>query len=105
MAARPGRERARVCGCASGTSTSRRRSPTIPEPFEPDADDFAAIEEELRVVAEAICRERDWPGVADAEVCGSCRYRSICPDSAVDAEPMWPAGAVVVTTSGSPLGS
>jgi hypothetical protein len=65
--------------------------PDDPEPFEPDADDLEAIEEELRVVAEAICREREWPGVADAEVCGSCRYRSICPDSAVTAEPMWPA--------------
>lgn len=64
--------------------------PDDPEPFEPDADDFEAIEEELRVVAEAISREREWRGVADAEVCASCRYRSICPDSAVTSQPIWP---------------
>jgi PD-(D/E)XK nuclease superfamily len=64
--------------------------PDDPEPFEPDADDLEAIEEDLRVVAESICREREWRGVADAEVCGHCRYRSICPDSATPSEPMWP---------------
>jgi len=27
--------------------------------------------------------ENGWVGVADAEVCRTCRYRSICPDSAL----------------------
>jgi hypothetical protein len=61
-----------------------------PRPFEPDDDELDAIEEELRGVAEAIWRERDFAGVADADVCGTCRYRSICPDSAAPADPVWP---------------
>jgi hypothetical protein len=64
--------------------------PEDPEPFEPDEDDLRVIEEELRIVAEAICREKEWRGVADADVCGRCRYRSICPDSATPSEPQWP---------------
>jgi hypothetical protein len=61
-----------------------------PEPFEPDDDDLAAIEEELRRAVETIRSETAFAGVADAEVCGRCRYRSICPDSAVLAESSWP---------------
>lgn len=62
-----------------------------PEPFEPDDDDLAAIEEELRACVAAIWDERDFAGVHDASVCGWCEYRSICPDSATPAEPVWPA--------------
>ena len=29
-------------------------------------------------------------GVSDAEVCGRCRYRSICPASASPGAPVWP---------------
>jgi hypothetical protein len=61
-----------------------------PEPFEPDADDLDAIGEELREAVEAIRLETAFGGVADAEVCGTCRYRSICPDSVVRGEPDWP---------------
>lgn len=61
-----------------------------PRPFEPDVDELDAIEEELRGVAEAIWRERDFAGVADVEICGACRYRSICTDSAAPADPVWP---------------
>jgi hypothetical protein len=61
-----------------------------PRPFDPDGDELDAIEEELRGVAEAISRERDFTGVADAEICGACRYRSICTDSAAPADPIWP---------------
>jgi hypothetical protein len=67
-----------------------------PEPFEPDADDLAAIGEELHAITLAM-RSRteatgsaNWAGVAEAEICGRCRYRSICPDSAVEAVPVWP---------------
>lgn len=62
-----------------------------PEPFEPDADDLAAIEEELRATVEAMRTESDYRGVADSEVCRTCRYRSICPDSASIGVPIWPA--------------
>jgi len=61
-----------------------------PEPFEPDADDLRAIEDELRCEVVAIRSEVDFAGVADAEVCLRCRYRSICPDSAVAGVPVWP---------------
>jgi RecB family exonuclease len=65
-----------------------------PEAFEPDEDDLAAIGEELRVVAAAIheaAATATFPGAAEADVCGSCRYRSICPESAVPGVPTWPA--------------
>ncbi len=61
-----------------------------PQPFEPDADDLMAIEEELRREVEAIRTETAFAGVADPEVCRHCRYRSICPDSATPGEPTWP---------------
>jgi PD-(D/E)XK nuclease superfamily len=62
-----------------------------PEPFEPDDDDLAAIGDGLRRTVEAIRAETTFAGVADAEVCGRCRYRSICPDSAVEGAAMWPS--------------
>ena len=64
-----------------------------PEPFEPDAEDLEAIEEELRVTAaeiHAAAAEPAFPGVAETEVCGFCRYRSICPESAAPGVPTWP---------------
>jgi RecB family exonuclease len=61
-----------------------------PQPFEPDREELDSIEEELRAVAEAIWGERDFSGVGDAAVCGTCRYRSICPESASPARPVWP---------------
>ena len=33
---------------------------------------------------------RSWQGVADPQVCRTCRYRSICRDSAAPGEPEWP---------------
>jgi hypothetical protein len=63
-----------------------------PAPFEPDDDDVAAIEEELRVVVAEI-RNEQFDGVGDADLCMHCRYRSICPDSAAPSEPIWPAVA------------
>ncbi len=61
-----------------------------PEPFEPDADDLRAIEEELRLEVAAIRETTEFAGVADTEVCRRCRYRSICPDSTVPGVPVWP---------------
>lgn len=67
-----------------------------PDPFEPDAEDLEAITEEIRTVVEAMWieeRDGDWRGVADAEVCGWCSYRSTCRDSAaVPADPGTDAG-------------
>jgi hypothetical protein len=61
-----------------------------PEPFEPDAEDLEAIEAELRREVAAIRGTTEFVGVADPEVCGRCRYRSICPDSATPGVPVWP---------------
>ncbi len=64
-----------------------------PEPFEPEPEDLDTIEEELRETAAAIhaaAAVRSFPGVADAEVCTFCRYRSICPESAAPGVPTWP---------------
>jgi hypothetical protein len=61
-----------------------------PEPFEPDDDEVAAVEEELRCAVEAMWGADPWRGVGDTEVCRTCRYRSICVDSAAPSEPGWP---------------
>lgn len=64
-----------------------------PESFEPDDEDLAAIGEELAAVATAIqdaAAAGAFPGVGEAEVCGTCRYRSVCPESAAPGVPTWP---------------
>jgi hypothetical protein len=64
-----------------------------PVEYEPDAEDLERIEIELGAMVEAIrdaAARRDFPGVADAEICRTCSYRSICPDSAAPGEPTWP---------------
>ena len=61
-----------------------------PDPWEPEADDLVALEEELRQTVEAIQAESGWQGVNDEAICRGCRYRSICPDSAVRSQPLWP---------------
>jgi hypothetical protein len=67
-----------------------------PEPWEPDADDLAAIEEEIRGAVERMRAIEDWKGVAD-DRCTRCAYRSICRDSVAPSEPTWP---VLVTSGG-----
>jgi len=61
-----------------------------PEPFEPSADDLGAIDQELTDVVRDMWSETSFAGVNDAAVCGTCRYRSVCPDSASPTEPSWP---------------
>ena len=61
-----------------------------PEPFEPDADDLLAIEEELRSAVASMRDDEHYAGVGDAATCVHCRYRSICTDSATPGEPGWP---------------
>ena len=61
-----------------------------PEPWEPGDDDLAAITEELRDAVATMWRIDDWRGVAETDVCRTCRYRSICRDSAAPSEPTWP---------------
>jgi len=61
-----------------------------PEWWEIDDEAVAVIEEGLRAAVEQMWQEKDWRGVADIEVCRSCRYRSICRDSAAPGEPAWP---------------
>ena len=71
-----------------------------PDPWEPDPDDLAAIEEELRAAVERMRTNDDWTGVADANVCSRCSYRSICRDSVTPGEAAWP-----VLASGDTEGS
>jgi hypothetical protein len=64
-----------------------------PEAFEPDDEDLEAIGEELRAVAAAVheaAATDAFPGVAEADLCRTCRYRSICPESVAPGEPTWP---------------
>ncbi len=71
-----------------------------PDPWEPDADDLVAVEEELRAAVERMRTRDDWAGVADAKICARCAYRSICRDSAAPSEPTWP----VLATGGAHSG-
>lgn len=61
-----------------------------PEPFEPDADDLFAIEDDVRREVVEIRSMSEYVGIADPDVCRRCRYRSICPDSATPGVPVWP---------------
>jgi hypothetical protein len=61
-----------------------------PEEWEPDADDLAALDEWMVATAGAIRAGAPWPGVSDPAVCRSCRYRSVCPESATPTVPTWP---------------
>jgi hypothetical protein len=61
-----------------------------PDPWEPDDDDLVAIRDELRDAVAQMLDDDEWRGVAAADVCGTCRYRSICRDSAVRGEAAWP---------------
>ncbi len=61
-----------------------------PEEWEPDDDDLDAVFDELVRMVDAARTEDAWAGVADQAVCGWCRYRSICPDSAAPGVPGWP---------------
>ncbi len=69
-----------------------------PEPWDPDADDLAAIEEQIRAAVERMRTIDDWKGVAD-DRCTRCAYRSICRDSVAPSEPTWP---VLVTGGEAP---
>jgi CRISPR/Cas system-associated exonuclease Cas4 (RecB family) len=66
-----------------------------PEPWEPDDDDLAAVEERLRVLATTI-RTSDFAGVGDAHACRPCPYRSVCRDSAAPGVPTWPVLSLAV---------
>jgi PD-(D/E)XK nuclease superfamily len=91
-----------------------------PEPFTPDAEQLDAITEELRAAVTAIRSAADtatsatsaksatsaltssppgetseFVGVGEIEVCGRCRYRSLCTHSAVRGEPAWPAATFI----------
>ena len=65
-----------------------------PEPWEPGDDDLDTITEELCSAVTAMWETDDWRGVRDADVCRTCRYRSICRDSAARGEPAWPVLAL-----------
>ena len=65
--------------------------PEDPEVFEPDEDDLDAITEELRAAVARLWGDDPWRGVTDPEVCGWCRFRSVCRDSATPGEPAWAA--------------
>ena len=71
-----------------------------PEPFEPDDDELAGIEEELRATVGELWSVAEWRGVADASVCRWCRFRSNCRDSAARGEPGWPVLALGGTGDG-----
>jgi hypothetical protein len=77
--------------------------PDDPDPWEPDAEDLAAIEEELRAAVERMSTIDDWKGIADENVCSHCVYRSICRDSAARGEAAWPVLAARADATSGPV--
>jgi hypothetical protein len=77
--------------------------PDDPDPWEPDPDDLAAIEEELRATVARMSTIDDWTGVAEANLCSHCAYRSICRDSVAKGEAAWPV--LAATPKSSPVTS
>lgn len=65
-----------------------------PEPWEPGDDDLDEVVDDLRAVVARMHDETEWRGVAEPDVCGKCRYRSICRDTAAPGEPAWPVLAL-----------
>ncbi len=61
-----------------------------PEAWELDDEALEAVEEELRAAVARMWEQEEWRGVNEIEVCRTCRYRSICRDSAAPGEPAWP---------------
>jgi hypothetical protein len=61
-----------------------------PEPWQPGDDDLEAIDDELRSTVNAMWEQEEWTGIGAADVCSTCRYRSICRDSVAASEPIWP---------------
>jgi PD-(D/E)XK nuclease superfamily len=61
-----------------------------PDSWEPDADDMAAIEAELRAAVERMRTNDAWTGVSEEPLCSHCPYRSICRDTAAPGLPAWP---------------
>jgi len=64
-----------------------------PLPWEPDADELADVGARLHDTVVAMHAEEAWAGVHDDAICGTCRYRSICPDSAAPDTPSWPSAS------------
>jgi PD-(D/E)XK nuclease superfamily protein len=65
-----------------------------PEPFEPDDDDLDALAERLQAGVRAMWEETSWRGCGEESICRTCRFRSICADSAAAGVPDWPVLAL-----------
>jgi RecB family exonuclease len=61
-----------------------------PDAWEPDPDELEAIEADLLHIVNAMRSDAMSQGVHDETVCTTCRYRSICPDTAAPTAPSWP---------------
>lgn len=61
-----------------------------PDPYEPEPEEIDGVEEELRRFVESVRGEEEFAGVHDTVICGGCRYRGVCPDTAVPSAPTWP---------------
>ena len=78
-------------GCGSRSSTSRPTCVEDPEPFEPDADDLRAIEEELRADGRARCAPRPTSRASPTPTCAdpAATARS-APTRPSPGVPVWP---------------
>lgn len=67
-----------------------------PDPWEPTAEELAAIEATLVTAASEMRAERAFRGVSDETVCGLCAYRGGCDESAAEASAAWPRPTAVL---------
>lgn len=73
-----------------------------PDPWEPEIEDLETVEASLGEFASELWRRSDtddWTGVNEVDVCRSCRYRSVCGDSAAPGEPTWAASSLADVTT------
>ena len=62
-----------------------------PEPWDPEDEELVELDARIRAQVAEIRDAPEFPGVAEARICGWCRYHSICPESAAPGEPQWPS--------------
>ena len=82
-----------VSGFDCATSTCNRRSTRIPSRGSSTTSRWPRSKRSSAPRSNACGEQDEWRGVAEVDVCRTCRYRSICRDSAAPGEPAWPVSS------------
>ena len=83
-------ERARAAAAHRVRAPRRRGASTTPSRSSPTPTTCSRSRRSCGARSPRSGPTTEFAGVADADVCRRCRYRSICPDSATPGVPVWP---------------